>query len=375
VSKKTVFISYSHDSPEHSERVLSLALALRENGVDVELDQFHNEEILDWPRWCNEQTSPERSEFVVCVCTAEYRRRIEGRVPPEKGKGAYWEGSLLDDDLYDDKGNGRVIPILLDDEPESSILRFLRGWTLCRIRQFALNDSGYEHLIRILTAQVKVKKNPLGTIPVLPTATEVLPVQPTSAATELTSPQEFVDRKVRPAARKLQEARKNGTLTMRTLMSTLNDLFDRATFYREAAIGECQTQEWDQRLHSALQTLRLLEEYKAFVEAKAAPAFESYSQLLTNVSKYCERMAAHLFNPVIGLAEFATLVGTDQFIPRVHPRKNPWREGGADPATCAQIDPYLQAANACMQQLYHDFVESQKSHRRLEHLRTMNRAT
>jgi SEFIR domain-containing protein len=214
VSKKTVFISYSHDSPEHSERVLSLALALRENGVDVELDQFHNEEILDWPRWCNEQTSPECSEFVVCVCTAEYRRRVEGRVPPEKGKGAYWEGGLLDDDLYDDKGNRRVIPILLNDEPESSVLRFLRGWTLCRIRQFALSDSGYEHLIRILTAQLKVKKNPLGTIPVLPTETEVLPVQPTSAASELVSPQEFVDRKVRPAARKLQEARNNGTLTI-----------------------------------------------------------------------------------------------------------------------------------------------------------------
>ena len=55
MSEKKIFISYSHDSPEHSARVLSLAWALRNNGIDVELDQFHNEEIVDWPRWCNDQ--------------------------------------------------------------------------------------------------------------------------------------------------------------------------------------------------------------------------------------------------------------------------------------------------------------------------------
>jgi TIR domain len=163
-----LFISYSHDSPEHSERVLSLAWALQGNGIDVELDQFHNEEIVDWPRWCNEQTSHEHSDFVVCVCTAEYRQRIEGKVPPEKGKGVYWEGSLLDDDLYDEKGNKRVIAILFDDVPDTSIPRFLRGWTHCRLRQFALSDPGYEQLIRILTRQAKVETKPLGPVPVLP---------------------------------------------------------------------------------------------------------------------------------------------------------------------------------------------------------------
>ena len=145
-----VFITYSHDSPEHSARVLALAWALRSNGIDVELDQFHGEEITDWPRWCNEQTSRECSDFVVCICTAEYRRRIEGKVPPEKGKGVYWEGSLLDDDIYDAKGNRRLIPILFEDEPETSIPRFLRGWTFCRLHEFTLTDTGYEHLLRIL---------------------------------------------------------------------------------------------------------------------------------------------------------------------------------------------------------------------------------
>ena len=171
MSRISAVISYSHDSPEHSARVLAFAQALRANGIDVELDQFHGEEIVDWPRWCNEQTSREANDFVLCVCTAEYRRRIDGRVAPEAGKGAYWEGSLLDDEVYDAKGNGRIIPILFDDEPESAIPRFLSGWTRCRLKEFALGDAGFEQLLRILTGQGKVVKEPLGPIPILPSQT------------------------------------------------------------------------------------------------------------------------------------------------------------------------------------------------------------
>jgi tetratricopeptide (TPR) repeat protein len=163
-----VFISYSHDSPAHSTRVLTFAAALRNHGVDVELDQFHTNEIVDWPRWCNEETSRDYSDFVLCVCTAEYCRRIEGKVPPEKGKGVYWEGSLLDDDIYDAKGNRRLIPVLFDNEPEASIPRFLRGWTFCRLGDFALADSGYEQVLRILTGQARMVKTPLGKVPDLP---------------------------------------------------------------------------------------------------------------------------------------------------------------------------------------------------------------
>jgi hypothetical protein len=68
-----VFVSYSHDSPEHSARVLVFAQALRRDGIDVELDQFHQGEIVNWPRWCNEQASRDESDFVLTVATAEYR--------------------------------------------------------------------------------------------------------------------------------------------------------------------------------------------------------------------------------------------------------------------------------------------------------------
>jgi tetratricopeptide (TPR) repeat protein len=162
------FICYSQDTELHVGRVLDLARALRANGIDVEVDQFHLDELLDWPRWCRAHISREKSDFVLCICTAEFQRRIDGEVPPKRGKGLYWEGSLLDDEIYDEKGNRRVVPILLDDEPEASIPGFLRGWTFCRLRAFTLGDPGFKHVLRIVTGQARVEKPPLGPVPNLP---------------------------------------------------------------------------------------------------------------------------------------------------------------------------------------------------------------
>jgi hypothetical protein len=35
-----VFVTYSHDSPEHADRVLTLADGLRAEGIDCHLDQY-----------------------------------------------------------------------------------------------------------------------------------------------------------------------------------------------------------------------------------------------------------------------------------------------------------------------------------------------
>ena len=166
-----VFISYSHDSPEHSGRILELAWTLRDNGCDVELDQFHQHEILDWQRWCREQIHPDNSDFVICVCTAEYQRRLNGDVSPEDGKGVFWEGNFLLTELYNNKGNSRFIPVLLGDEPASSVDNAFGVPSCCRLHEFELSDSGFEDLVRILTNQPRAKANPVGTIPDLSTKT------------------------------------------------------------------------------------------------------------------------------------------------------------------------------------------------------------
>src|SRR5688572_13721710 len=35
-----IFISYSHDAPEHEQRVLALSERLRKDGIDAQMDQY-----------------------------------------------------------------------------------------------------------------------------------------------------------------------------------------------------------------------------------------------------------------------------------------------------------------------------------------------
>jgi len=46
-----IFLSYSHDSDEHRERVLALADRLRADGIDAHLDQYELAPAQGWPNW------------------------------------------------------------------------------------------------------------------------------------------------------------------------------------------------------------------------------------------------------------------------------------------------------------------------------------
>ena len=108
-----VFVSYSHDSAEHCQRVLQLANALRSHGVDAELDSYHVRPPEGWPLWCEKQLRPENADFVLMICTEAYRCRVEKKVHADEGRGVFWEGSIIYEYIYDAKGNTRFIPVLL----------------------------------------------------------------------------------------------------------------------------------------------------------------------------------------------------------------------------------------------------------------------
>jgi hypothetical protein len=175
-----VFISYSHDSPEHSERVLALSNRLREIGVDAELDRYHVRPPQGWPHWCEEQLRLDVSSFVLVVCTPTYRTRVENRVGADEGRGVYWEGAIIYNYLYNAKGNSRFIPVLLDDAPEAAIPLPLDGQTRYRIRAFEFTDPGFDAIYRELTHQHKTPKPVLGPVVklragVAPQAAKALP--------------------------------------------------------------------------------------------------------------------------------------------------------------------------------------------------------
>ena len=196
-----VFISYSHDSPEHSERVLALSNRLLELGVDAELDRYHVRPPQGWPHWCEEQLRPETSSFVVVVCTPTYRARVENRVGADEGRGVYWEGAILYNYLYNAKRNSRFIPVLLKDAPETAIPVPLDGHTRYRIRAFEFSDPDFKELYRELTGQPGTPKPNSGDVINLgagraPIATKALPEK--NAVTDFASDGGALDE---PAAR------------------------------------------------------------------------------------------------------------------------------------------------------------------------------
>ena len=135
-----VFVSYSHDSPAHMDRVLALCDRLRRDGINAEMDQYEAAPLEGWPRWTLRQT--EAADFMLIVCTETYRRRFDGKEEKGRGLGVAWEGAVATQALYDAAAaGGKFVPIVFAPEDEAHIPTILRGVTRYNLG----SKSGYEH--------------------------------------------------------------------------------------------------------------------------------------------------------------------------------------------------------------------------------------
>ena len=158
-----VFISYSHDSPEHSDRVLALSDHLRADGIDCILDQYEDSPPEGFPRWMDRHIRS--ADFVLMICTPTYYRRVMGDEDPDKGHGAAWESTLIYQYIYNaGTSNNRFIPILLEGAHESDIPIPWQGVKYYR----PITTDGYEELYRRLTDQPLTPKPALGSLRTLP---------------------------------------------------------------------------------------------------------------------------------------------------------------------------------------------------------------
>src|SRR4051812_45440339 len=106
-----VFISYSHDSKEHKERVLRLAKWLENDGIDCYLDRYEMSPPEGWPRWMRKQIR--QADFVLVICTKTYLERYEGEEEFGTGAGAKWEGMIITQEVYEAEGrNNKFIPVM-----------------------------------------------------------------------------------------------------------------------------------------------------------------------------------------------------------------------------------------------------------------------
>ncbi len=162
-----VFISYSHDSNQHADRVLALADRLRDDGLDVVIDQYDPNPKEGWPSWM--EINLDAADFVLLVCSPAYHRRVTRKEAAGVGLGVQWEGNLIYNRLYFNLGQGdRYIPVLLDGGDPAHIPTPVQGFTFYRLANFDLSDAAYNALYRHLTGQHAIPKPALGTWKTLP---------------------------------------------------------------------------------------------------------------------------------------------------------------------------------------------------------------
>jgi len=153
-----VFISYTHESPEHKRWVLSLAYDLTRNGVDVVLDQWDLVHGADLTLFMEKGIAS--SDRVLLVCTPTYARKAN-----EGQGGVGYERLVVTGELAAHIQTTKFVCVLRAGNVESSIPRFLKT----RLFVPFLDDAEYqvrlEELLRDLHKAPANPRPPLGSNP------------------------------------------------------------------------------------------------------------------------------------------------------------------------------------------------------------------
>lgn len=153
-----VFISYSHDSPEHKRWVSEIGAKLRHNGIDAILDQWDlgpgDDITLFMERGIIE------SDRVLVVCTDQYVRKANAA---EGGVG--YERMIVTAQLVKDLGTDKFIPIIRQASGQEKTPTFLGTRVYIGFTNDSQFESEFDKLIHELHRMPIVKKPPLGKNP------------------------------------------------------------------------------------------------------------------------------------------------------------------------------------------------------------------
>jgi len=157
-SSSTVFISYSHDTPEHKMWVAGVATDLRRSSVDAILDQWRLRPGMDIP-WFMERGIRD-SNRVLIVCTPQYARKADA------GKGGVgYEKMIVTGELYENLGSDKFVPILVQGDEGDALPSFLKGRYYVDFRNADQYAEKMEELLRALLEIPENAEPPLGPNP------------------------------------------------------------------------------------------------------------------------------------------------------------------------------------------------------------------
>ena len=142
-----VFISYSWAEQEYGcDWVADLAAKLRDDGIEVDIDLFHESPSEGWTTWIINQIN--NSDFVLILCTQSYYNTVNKGETIDQGNGRRFEGKIIQTKIYGTGCiNDRFIPILPPNGNRKNILEILQDSTA----YYVYND--YKKLVNRLRGE------------------------------------------------------------------------------------------------------------------------------------------------------------------------------------------------------------------------------
>lgn len=134
------FISYAWESTELKTWVKSLSTRLRQDGVEVLLDQWAVAPGDQLPSFM--EGAIRDNDFVVIICTPTYKAKSEGR----KG-GVGYEGDIMTAEVLQSRNNRKFIPVLKCETWEASSPSWLQGKYFIDLRGEPYSDDHYQDLL------------------------------------------------------------------------------------------------------------------------------------------------------------------------------------------------------------------------------------
>jgi hypothetical protein len=139
----SAFVSYSWDSESHKAWIRDLSTTLREDGVDVKLDQWELVPGDQLPEYM--ERAVRESEYVLIICTHKYKERSDKRLG-----GVGYEGDIMSAEVYTSRNQRKFIPILREAPWELSAPSWLSGKYYIDLSGSPYMKSQYDDLLTTL---------------------------------------------------------------------------------------------------------------------------------------------------------------------------------------------------------------------------------
>ncbi len=153
-----VFISYSHDSETHKRWVLGLASSLRQDGVNIILDQWDLRPGDDIASFM--ENGVKNSNRVLVICSSQYVNKANS------GEGGVaYEKMILNADLIADTGTRKFIPIIRNSTVDKPLPTFLGARLYIDFEDDTKYEKNYNFLLKEIYTRELTLKPPLGSNP------------------------------------------------------------------------------------------------------------------------------------------------------------------------------------------------------------------